>query len=115
MTKAIITETGLEIISHRNIRSAKMAFEYRAYARKYDEDIQKLLKKLPTGLKLQGFQHDVKLDPEARGVETYTATHHFDASCEGTVSGRIDLLIGLKRTFKAYPLIEAEDIVLKLA
>lgn len=115
MGKRIKRETGLEITSHRNIRSASLKFSFTAFAPKYNEEIVALVKNLPKGLKLDSFQHDVRLDPAAKGVEAYSPAHDYEASGEVTVTGRVDLVIELKRRFADYPLIKSEDILLNLA
>ncbi len=115
LARRITGTTGLEITAHRRINSATMAFAFHAYARKYDQEITALLEHLPGGLKLRGYKHHVVVDPEAKGVEAYTVAHDYEAKGSGTVTGPIDDLIAFKRTLKDYPLVEAEDIVLKLA
>jgi len=114
-SKRIARETGLEIVSHRHIRSASMYFKFQTFAPQYNEEIVNLVKKLPAGLRVNGFKHDVKLDPQAKGIEAYSVVHHYEACGEATVAGRIDLLVELKKKFADYPLIQSEDIVLKLA
>jgi len=114
-TKRIATETGLVITSHRRIKAASMFFKFHAYAPRYNQEIVDLVKKLPQGLKLDGFKHDVRLDPKAKGVEAYSAVHDYEASGEATVVGPVDLLVDLKEKFSDYPLIKAEDIVLTFA
>ena len=114
-TKRIARETGLEITSHRNIRSASMSFKFHAYAPRYNQEIVDMVKKLPAGLRVDGFKHEVKLDPKAKGIEAYSVAHHYEACGEATVIGRIDLLVELKKKFADFPLIQSEDIVLKLA
>jgi hypothetical protein len=115
MKKKIEAQTGLAITSHRSIRSASMEFCFQAFAPKYNEEIVHLVRTLPAGLKIQGFKHDVRLDPKAKGIEAYSPAHHYEAKGEATITGRIDLLVDLKRRFADYPLINAEDIVLNLA
>ncbi len=114
MARRINVDTGLVINSNRYIRSASMAFEYHAYASRYSTEILNLLKPLPKGLKMIGFVHEEKLDPDAKGVEAYTVAHEFEAEGHGTISGRIDLLIALKRKIANLPLIKAADIILKI-
>ena len=114
-TKRIVRETGLEITSHRNIRSASMYFKFHAYAPRYNQEIVDMVKKLPAGLRVNDFKHEVKLDPKAKGIEAYSVVHHYEACGEATVTGRIDLLVALKKKFADFPLIQSEDIVLKLA
>ena len=114
-TKRIARETGLEITSHRHIRSASLDFKFQAFAPRYNEEIVSLVKNLPAGLRVEGFKHNVKLDPTAKGIEAYSVAHHYEACGQATVVGSIDLLVELKKKFAEYPLIQSEDIVLKLA
>lgn len=115
MKKRVEAETGLVITSHRAIRSATMEFSFQAFAPKYNEEIVHLVKTLPAGLKVLGFKHDVRLDPKAKGIEAYSPAHHYEATGQATISGPVDMLVELKRSFAGFPLIKAEDIVLKLA
>lgn len=115
LKKNIKKETGLEITSHRSIRSASVEFCFQAFAPKYNDEIVALVKGLPKGLKVEGFQHDVRLDPKAKGMEAYTAVHHYEANGSATVTGRVDLVIDLKKKFADYPLIKSKDVQLKLA
>ncbi len=114
-TRQIAKETGLEITSHRHIRSASMFFKFQAFAPRYNQEIVDLVKKLPAGLRMDGFKHEVQLHPKAKGIEAYSVVHHYEACGEATVVGRVDLLVALKKKFADYPLIQSEDIVLKLA
>lgn len=114
-TKRIARETGLEIVSHRNVRSASMYFKFQAFAPRYNDEVVKLVKTLPAGLRVDGFKHDVRLDPKAKGIEAYAAVHDYEACGEATVVGRVDLMVALKKEFEDFPLIQSEDIVLKLA
>ncbi len=113
LSRAIATKTGLEITSHRMIRSATMAFSFHAFARKYDQDIVTLLEALPGDLKLRGYKHKVVEDPKAKGIEAYSVAHDYEAKGQGSITGPIDSLITFRRTLKDYPLVHAEDIRLK--
>jgi hypothetical protein len=113
--KRIARETGLEILSNRHVRSASMSFKFQAFAPRYNQEIVDMVKNLPAGLRVDGFKHDVRLDPKARGMEAYSAVHHYEACGEATIVGRVDLLVELKKKFADYPLIKSGDIFLKLA
>jgi len=113
--KRITNDTGLEISSHRHIRSASLSFQYHAYARRYDKEIVDLVKNLPAGLRVDGFEHNVKVDPKAKGVEAYSVAHEYEAHAHATITGRIDLLVALKVRFADLPLVQVDDIELKLA
>ncbi len=108
-------ETGLEITAHKHIRSASLDFSYEAFAKKYNDEIIEIFKTLPLGLRLDGYQRNVKLDPAAKGVEAYASAHHYEACGSGTVIGRVDLVIALKKSLHQFPLVKMEEIVLKLA
>lgn len=113
--KKIQKETGLQITSQRHIRSASVEFNFQAYAPRYNEEIVALVKGLPKGIKLNGFKHEVQVNPKARGVEAYSPAHHYEAKGEATATGRVDLVIELKKRFADFPLIKSKDVVLKLA
>ncbi len=113
--KKIEAQTGLTISSHRKIRGASLAFEYQAYARKYDDEILDMINALPSGARTRGFHHEIRTDPTAEGVEAYSPAHHFEAAGAGAITGPIDTIIEVKRKFASLPLIKSEDIVLKLA
>jgi hypothetical protein len=115
LRKQLVEETGLEIVSHRKVKSATMAFRYKAYTPRHDEEILEALRKLPAGTKLRGFKHDRKTDPSARGVEAYSPTHEFEAWGEGALSGPVDKLVELKRRVAEFPLIETDRIELVFA
>jgi hypothetical protein len=115
MASRIAAETGLRIGANRSVRSASVTFEYHAYAPQYNEEIIKLLQNLPKGVKLEGYRHDEKRDRLAKGVEAYSVAHDFEAEGKGTITGRVDLLIDVRRSLDDYPLIKAGHIELKMA
>jgi len=115
LKRRIVAETGLDITAHRRIRSASVYFKFHAYAPHYNREIVDLVKQLPAGLKLGGFKHEEKHTPDAKGVEAYASVHHYEACGEATISGPVDLVIGLKRRFADFPLIDSDDVILKLA
>ena len=114
LAKRIERDTGLEIATHRKVRSASMGFEFETFAARYDGEIMALLKDLPEGLKLRGFTHKVNRDPDARGVEAYSVAHHFESEGKGTITGPVDALVAFRRTCHDCPLIKTESIDLKV-
>lgn len=111
--KKLQAETGLNIESNKHIKSASLVFNYEAFAKRYDDEIVEIFRNLPAGLRLEGYTRDVKLDPSAKGVEAYTATHDFEAKGSGIVVGRVDFVIELKRKLRDFPLVKSEEIELK--
>ncbi len=116
LSHTITAETGLVVTANRRIRGASMAIRFEAFGPRYDDEITGVLGALPAGLKLVGFEHEVRVDPKAgRGLAVYSPAHAFEASGRGAVTGRVDLLIAFKRDLARYPLLVAADIELKLA
>lgn len=115
LAKRITGETGIELVTHRRIRSARLSFAWTAYTTRHDAELEQAVQDLPAGVRLQGFTHDVDADPSARGVEAYAPTHHFEARAKGTFVGPVDGLVALRRRLQDYSLLQAEDIELVLA
>jgi hypothetical protein len=111
----IAEETGLVIESCRNVRSAEMSFKFTVYARRYQQEIMKLIKELPAGLRVADFQYHEDIDPRAEGIEAYAPAHDYAAHGEGKIIGRVDLLVEHRRKLARQPLIEEGEIHLKLA
>jgi len=108
-------ETGLELVSCRHIRSASFHFKFDAYALRYDIEIMDLLKELPRGVRLVDFEREVVIDPKAKGIESYAPAHHYEVRGSGTITGRIDLVIEMRRKINQHPLIKPKSIQLNLA
>jgi len=113
VAKKLQAETGLSIASNKHVKSASLSFKYEAFAKRYDDEIVEIFRNLPAGLRLDGYQRDVKLDPSAKGVEAYAATHDFEAKGSGIVVGRVDFVIELKKELQNFPLVMSEEIELK--
>lgn len=108
--KKIGPDHGLRIVSQRRIRSAKMEVKFVAYAPKHDKQIMDFLEKLPAGVRLRGFKHEIRTDETAKGVEAYSSVHHYEAHGEGMIFGPVDVLVDYKRRSQAHPLIEVGEI-----
>lgn len=113
--KKLLVETGLEITAHKHIRSASLNFSFETFAKRYNDEIVEVFKTLPLGLRLDGYKHNVQVDPAAKGVEAYASAHDYESCGSGIVIGRVDLVIELKKKLHQFPLIKSEEIDLKLA
>lgn len=110
--KAIAASDVCEIEEIRRIKSAQVAVHYHTYARRYDDEVRILLKDLPRGVKLVDAKHEVHLDPEAEGIEAYSATHPFESRGQGVLTGRFDLVADLRDRLDVHPLITCDKIEL---
>jgi hypothetical protein len=104
-----------QILAINPIRSASFALKYRAYAEAHDRELQELLHDLPPSVRLENEQHDVVVDPAAKGIEAYSPAHEYEAHGSATITGRVDLVIAKRTQLCEHELIQAEKIVLEFA
>jgi len=104
-----------EVVDIAKIRSASFEARYKAYAPRYDMEIQDRLDDLPRGLKRTDDEREVRSDPDAEGVEAYTPVHDFESRGRCHITGRIDLVIAKRKQLDEHPLIEVGEIELTLA
>jgi hypothetical protein len=103
-----------KMVSVTPVRAASFAVKYRAYSAEHDQKIQDLLHDLPPSLRLEDEQHEVQVDPGAKGVEAYSPAHDYEAHGSGTITGRVDLVIAKRKQLCEQELIQAGKIVLEL-
>ncbi len=112
LTKRINASGAAEITSIRRIKQARVALRYHTYAKHYDDEVQILLGDLPRGIKIQDREHETKKDSHAKGVEAYTAVHHFESEGGGMLVGRFDLVLQARDRLIVHPLINCREIEL---
>ena len=103
-----------KLVSVTPIRAASFEIKYRAFSAAHDQQIQDLLHDLPPSLRLEHEQHEVHVDPRAKGVEAYSPAHDYEAHGSATITGRVDLVIAKRKQLGEQELIQAEKIVLDL-
>ena len=113
--ECILRECGLRLVSTRYIRSARLAFDFTAYGKRYGVQILNLIDEMPAGLRLKGFKKQETLDPGAAGIEGRASVHDYEISGKGEINGPIDLLIGYHHRLAEHPLIKLDKIKLSLA
>ncbi|HOX25800.1 MAG TPA: hypothetical protein PLL30_10475 [Candidatus Krumholzibacteria bacterium] len=99
-----------ELDSLRRIKTARAALRYHTYAKRYDDEVQILLRDLPRGVTLEAPTRTVRTDPHAQGVEVYSPAHEFESRGGGVLAGRFDLVIGLRDRLDVHPLIECDQV-----
>lgn len=114
--KRSVAELGIcEVVSIKRIKQTRVEVRYHTFARRYDDEVQILLKDLPRGVKLTDREHEVRTDAEAKGVEAYTAVHDFESCGSASLVGRFDLVLDLRNRLDVHPLIECGEIDLVVA
>jgi hypothetical protein len=98
------------IKSERKIRNASFRFEFKAYARKFADEIKAIVNNLPPGLALGDYKPEETEDKNAKGVELYSPEHEFTFKGSGKVSGEVPGLIDTWKKFEEHPLIHPESI-----
>lgn len=110
LSSRLESEAGLRLSEEGRVRAARFPFHYQAFARRYGEEIRTLLKGLPGGLTVEGGDPVETLDPEARGLEVYSPVHDYEITGEGSISGRIDLVIEARRRLAEHPLVRTDPL-----
>jgi hypothetical protein len=113
--RAIAARGVAEVVRIKRIKKARVELRYHTFARRYDNEVQTLLKDLPRGVKLEQVERSVEVDEDARGVEMYTAVHDFESCGSCVLAGRFDLVLDLRNRLDVHPLIECGEIELELA
>jgi hypothetical protein len=104
----------LSLRSAKSVKGASFRFSFIAYGRKYAEEIKEILGRLPEGVTLDDYTPVEKVAEDCKGVELYTPCHDYLFQGKGVISGCVGLLIPLRGTLDAHPLIEAEKVRLEL-
>ena len=104
----------ISIKSSKSVKGASFKFRFTAYGRKYAEEIKEILGRLPVGVNLADYSPVEKMEEECRGVELYTPCHDYVFQGEGVISGPVNLVVPLRGTLEAHPLIEAEKVKIEL-
>jgi hypothetical protein len=110
--RAIEASGVCEVVEIDRVKKARFELCYHTYAKRYDDEVQILLKDLPRGVKLLNPVHDVELDPDAEGVEAYSPAHSFESRGGGIIEGRFDLVLDLRNRLDVHPLIDCEAVEL---
>jgi hypothetical protein len=105
---------GLRVAQVRAVRDARFKFGFRAYTPKHTADFRALIAGLPKGIELDVGETRERLDPDAAGVEAYTAAHAYESAAEGAISGRVDLVIAARRHLSTQQLVQPGHIELDL-
>lgn len=108
------SKVGLKYIkSEKKIESGHFDFTFKAYAKKFGDEIKEILKNLPEGVELVDYKENEKIDKTAHGVELYAPEHEYTFEGEGVIRGLLPGLMVMSRNLRRHPLVEAEPISLK--
>ncbi|MGQ0722607.1 MAG: hypothetical protein ACT4PE_13710 [Candidatus Eiseniibacteriota bacterium] len=111
-----LADAGLRIVEERKVVEGRFRYRFRAYARRYGQEIQELLESLPRELRHEPGKRHETVDPRATATEGYAPVHDYEIEGDGVVRGaRIDLLVEARRALDDHPLVKAEPIELESA
>ncbi|MEW6525988.1 MAG: hypothetical protein AB1444_04880 [Spirochaetota bacterium] len=102
------------IKSVKKIESASFEFNFEAYARKYGDEIKKILKSLPKSIKLVDYAPKEEVHKDAKGTELYAPDHEYSFKGKGKLVGDIETTISFNKKFDEHPLIDVSTISLQL-
>ncbi len=103
------------IKSEKKIRGAVFAFEFKAYAKKFADEIKAIISNLPEGTSLVDYSPKETEDKNAKGVELYSPEHEYEFRGRGKVKGSFPQIIDVWNTFEEHPLITPESIEIEWA
>ncbi len=102
------------IKSVKKIESASFEFNFEAYAKKYGDEIKKILTSLPKSVKLVDYAPKEEVHKDAKGTELYSPDHEYSFKGKGTLVGDIETIIAFNKKFDEHPLIDVTHISLQL-
>jgi len=102
------------IKSVKKIESASFEFNFEAYAKKYGDEIKKILKTLPKSVKLIDYAPKEEMHKDAKGTELYAPDHEYSFKGRGRLVGDIETIIEYNKKFDEHPLIDVTAITLQL-
>jgi len=108
------SKVGMKYIkSEKKILSGSFSFTFKAYAKKFGDEIKTLLETLPEGVELVDYTPKETVVKSAHGVELYAPEHEYTFEGEGVVQGLLPGLLSMSRILRRHPLVEVESIALK--
>lgn len=102
----------MSIAEERKIASASFAYEFHAYAKRYGDEIRKVLAALPKGIRHDAPKPKETRDPGAKGVEAYSPAHDYEIAGKGVISGRVDLVLEARAMLDDHPLVSVGGVEL---
>jgi hypothetical protein len=106
-------EMGREtkIVHAEEIDGARFSFNATVYSKEHGEKIREMFRNPPEGVAVAG-EMNVKIDPEAKGVEMYAPVHHYEMKAECVVTGPVDGVLDLYRQASREELIRLDGLEL---
>jgi len=104
----------LQVGDRRTIRDAVFTFSFKCYSREEASEIRRLVEQnLPDGLALEGYEHEEKEDPSAKGVELYSPAHEFEFSGSGRYVGTVPAVFEMVHRLADQTFIHSGDVTLR--
>jgi len=98
------------IKSCKEIKSASIKFNAKAFAKKYSSEIKAILSKPPAGIKIQDYNPEETIHESAKGVELYAPEHDYTFTAEGIASGDFKAIMAFRKKLDDHPLIEVSHV-----
>jgi hypothetical protein len=110
-----LEELGFRISDEKKILAATFEYDFKAYAKRYGDEIRALLGSLPKGIKHEAGPTKETKDKGARGVEAYSPVHDYEIKGGGKISGPVDAVLEARAALDAHPLVKAGIVELETA
>jgi len=106
-------DLDLELVSDVRVAGTSFEFEFDTVSREVASEIKKLVRTLPAGLELVGYDPKETVDEKARGTELYSPVHEYRFRGKGRIAGDFERLLSFHETLAANKFIEAGDITIE--
>jgi hypothetical protein len=92
--------------------SAELEFKFKCYSREEAEAVKALVRGLPGEVRLEDYEEEEAVNPEAKGVELYSPVHEYEFSGKGRYVGSVAGVIAMAHELAENDFIQAERIQL---
>ncbi len=105
-------EIPLKVVSEKEIVRAHFNFTYAAYGKQFGNELKRLFKNLPEGVRLEGYQPEEIERKTKDSTAGYAPLHKYEIKARGRVSGPAKDVIDFYDRLEHNALIEFEEIEL---
>lgn len=113
LTRTLQAKPELRLERVREILGGRFSFRAKVYSQEAAARIREALHALPPEVRLEGFEEDEKVDPDARGVELYSPTHEYTYKARGVFTGLPPGLFEVHRKMQALDFVHQDKLELE--
>ncbi|HYQ85203.1 MAG TPA: hypothetical protein VEP28_14510 [Rubrobacter sp.] len=113
LTRTLQSRPEIRLERVREILGGGFSFQAEVYSQEAAARIREALHALPAEVRLEDFEEDEKVDPDARGVELYAPLHEYTYRASGRFTGLPSGLFEVHRKLKALDFVHQDKLELE--